>query len=175
MECEVCGQKGELRKVLIDGVVMRVCDECSKFGVSPREKTGYETSQREERTPYITPSIKPRKKKNKRAPRDYLKDSQFELVENFAELIREARESRDWTQEELGDFINEKASLIAKIERGMESIDEKLLTKLERKLKITLRVPVVNSVHESREEISQGPTLGDIVRIKAKKKNKKAS
>src|SRR5439155_514208 len=52
-------------------------------------------------------------------PRDvYAQAGELELMEDFPQMIRQARESRGWKQADLGAKINERASVIAKLESG---------------------------------------------------------
>lgn len=97
-----------------------------------------------------------------------------ELVEDFGRLIREARERMGLTQEELASQLNERATIIKKIESGefRPSID--LAKRIERILKIRIVVP---SVEGDLAELSRylekgkpaGVTLGDLLGGEKKK------
>ncbi|CCQ32683.1 uncharacterized HTH-type transcriptional regulator MJ0586 [Halorhabdus tiamatea SARL4B] len=65
-------------------------------------------------------------------------DEMDELVPDFDQRIRSAREAADMSQEDLADQLNEKASLIRKLEHGDHLPSDDVQTKLERALDITL-------------------------------------
>ena len=90
-----------------------------------------------------------------------------ELVENFNEIIRKEREKRGWSQKELAKRIQEKESLIRKIENAEITPEKEIIEKLERLFNIKLR----EKVQEVKVNLSKKltPTLGDIVVIKKKK------
>ncbi|AKB23801.1 transcription factor [Methanosarcina sp. MTP4] len=103
----------------------------------------------------------------KRPQKNYFDILKDELVENYEHLLREARESHGWSQEELAVKIKEKASLIKKIERK-EIVPEDSVRK---KLEHTLNIKLTERVSSSDQEVSHfktDTTLGDIVKIKRK-------
>ncbi|OYR82473.1 TIGR00270 family protein [Halorubrum ezzemoulense] len=80
--------------------------------------------------------------------------------------MREARESRGLSQEELADQLNEKASLIRKLERGDTLPTDEVQRKLERELDISL-VEGQSSDDADWETNDAGTmTLGDVVKRK---------
>ena len=90
-----------------------------------------------------------------------------ELVEDFNVMVRQARESKGWTREELGAKINERVSVINRIESGKMEPDSKLAKKLEKTLNITLIEKYDAMDLESFKSSASGPnTLGSIVKIK---------
>jgi putative transcription factor len=74
--------------------------------------------------------------------------------------------ARDWKQETLAAKINEKTSVINKLERGDMRPDDLLVKKLENELGITLKekVPIIKS--ESKAAGSKELTLGDLIKMK---------
>src|SRR5207253_2920297 len=64
---------------------------------------------------------------------------ELELAEDFPQRIRQAREARGWKQADLGAKINERVSVIAKLEAGTISPGDSLVRKLERELGIRLK------------------------------------
>jgi putative transcription factor len=93
-------------------------------------------------------------------------DDMDEVAGDYDARIRQARESRSWSQEDLAKELNEKASLIRKIERGDILPSDDVREKLERELDISL----VEGVDDDEEEWSSGSstttTLGDVVKRK---------
>jgi len=149
MRCEICGKKVEKPvKTKIESSVMLTCDECAKFGKVQREPP-------KPRTPRPV----------KRAPR-YREPSE-EVVEDYNTLIREGREKKRWTREELAEKIYEKASVVNRIESGKMVPDIKLARKLERILNITLIEKTESGKPEDLgASARKGATIGDIARIK---------
>jgi len=97
-------------------------------------------------------------------------DTTQEIVEDYDSKIRQARESLGLSHEELGKKINEKASVLSKLETRKMKPNNVLVTKLEHVLKLKLLVPI------KEEKISQGfpkspnreTTLGDLIKLSKK-------
>jgi putative transcription factor len=150
MRCEICGKKiiGKPMKTKIESSIMTTCTECAKFGKVQREPA------------------KPMKRRPvKRAPR--IREPSEEVVEDYNKIIRDAREKKGWSREELGEKLYEKASVINRIESGKMIPDIKLARKLERTLHIKLIEKTEDIGTEDRGPSSaRGATIGDIARIK---------
>ncbi|MBC2762033.1 MAG: TIGR00270 family protein [ANME-2 cluster archaeon] len=161
MQCEICGVEiiGSARKVVVEGTELYVCGSCSQYG---KTSQGWTPVPRKVAPVATTP--KPVIRKTKRRTFDDMDD---EIVSDYSKIIREARETKGWTLEELGLNIKEKAALIRKIERSEIKPEDNLRKKLERSLEIKLTERVS---HDTREHGTgfQGTTLGDIVKIKRK-------
>lgn len=102
-------------------------------------------------------------------------DTSLELVENFDLKIRQAREKLGLSHEELGKRINEKVSLLRKIETGNMTPDNKLAKMLEHALKIKLIVPAKEEkVPQAKLTKASGRdmTLGDLIQIDKKDSEK---
>ncbi|MEM3897967.1 MAG: multiprotein-bridging factor 1 family protein [Nitrososphaerota archaeon] len=94
----------------------------------------------------------------------------LELVENYGELVREARSRMGLTQEELASQIGEKATVIKKIEHGELRPSIELARKLEKFLKIRLLVPAEEEPSSelkrylAKPGASGGVSLGDLIK-----------
>jgi putative transcription factor len=95
----------------------------------------------------------------------------LELREDFAKVIRDAREQLNWTQKDLADYLLERLSTVRRIESGTLEPDEKLIDKIEKGLGISLRV-TTSDIPEIKMEtkLPSDITLGDVVHLKTKKK-----
>jgi putative transcription factor len=94
-------------------------------------------------------------------------DEMDEVVQDYDDRIRTAREAEDLTQEELADQLNEKASLIRKLERGDVLPSDSVQRKLERALGIDLSMGGSSEDSEwSGGSATGGTTLGDVVKRK---------
>lgn len=137
----------------IDNSIMLTCNDCSKFGKVQRE----------------TP---PQTQRRGRAPtsrrRSYRsQEPTQEVVEDFHKLIREAREKKGWSREELGEKTYEKVSVINRLESGKMIPDLKLARKMEKVLKITLLEKTDQAqIDDLNAAQLRKATIGDIARIK---------
>jgi putative transcription factor len=169
LRCEVCGRKinGKPITAIIEGARLTVCVACSKHGkICQDEPKPKLILQRLRPTP-----VRPRTQMPK--PQAPTVDTSQELVENYHVKIRQAREKLGLSHEDLGKRINEKVSLLRKIETGKMTPDNRLASLLERMLKIKLIVLTKEEkVPQSKMPKSAGHevTLGDL--IKLDKKNK---
>jgi putative transcription factor len=93
-------------------------------------------------------------------------DDMDEIATDYDDRIRNARESEGLTQEELADDLNEKASLIRKLERGDVLPSDEVREKLESKLGITLTEGTDVEDTEWSGSSSGEMTLGDVVERK---------
>ena len=92
-----------------------------------------------------------------------------ELIENYDFEIRKAREAKNWSREDLGKKINERVSVITRIETGKMTPDTKLTKKLEKALNIKLLEEVNNvDLNQFINSSSGERTLGNIMKIKRK-------
>ena len=93
-------------------------------------------------------------------------DDMDEIAADYDDQIRAARESRGLSQEELAQSLNEKASLIRKLERGDILPPDNVRKKLERKLEISLVEGGDDEENEWSGGSSTTTTLGDVVKRK---------
>ncbi len=95
-------------------------------------------------------------------------DDMDELAQDYDDRIRRARESRDLSQSDLANELNEKASLIRKLERGETLPSDSVQSKLERFLDISLSEGTGSGeADEWDSDNSAGTTtLGDVVQRK---------
>ncbi|MCD6370165.1 MAG: TIGR00270 family protein [Thermoplasmata archaeon] len=159
MICELCGRNvPRLKKVIIEGVILNVCDECAKFG---KEIKGNEIPKD---VKYLPPEVvRERLERKRRKRKDYLEEEEV-LIDDYSRVIREARERMGLTQDELAKKILEKKTVISKIERGEMRPDEKLIKKLEKALNIKLKEKVSPLYRKEEEKKSGALTLGDLIK-----------
>jgi putative transcription factor len=95
------------------------------------------------------------------------------LVEDYANVIRTARQKASLTQEELAQKVGERVSTLQALEAGRLKPIGKTLRGLERELGITLLESVgAAPVKGNKDAPYAGPTLGDVVKVKRKKSQK---
>jgi len=153
---------------MIEGAKMLVCGECSKLGsVYWEAKTEPRMKKVSKRLPQ--PVIAPRKQ-----PSITVEES-VELVDDFGVKVKLSREKLGMSHEDLGKKINEKVSVLRKIESGKMTPDNLLIEKLQHALKIKLLVPISEpkvpskALAPSRPSV---PTLGDIAQVKKEKEKR---
>jgi len=147
MECEICDRRSdELYETRVQGAVLVLCKECSKFGEVIREVKARKPEERQKRPAGPEESLLP----------------------GYGRVIRQAREKAGMTQEELGKKMNEPASLIKRAENENILLTKALEKKLERTLGVRLSGEVQEIVKSSTKEMPL--TLGDIIKVKKAKK-----
>jgi len=155
MRCEVCGReiRGPPFRRIIEGARMTVCARCARFG-----------------TDEWTPSA-PRAPPRRQQPRSEVEAvERLELVEDYGEKIRKARQRMKMTVEDLGTKIREKESVIKKLEKEELTPDRKLVQKLRNALKIELMVAGETASAPRLSKPSRGRTLGDIIKLRQEPK-----
>lgn len=166
MRCEVCGRKiyGQPFKTMIEGARLTVCNKCAKHGKFVQEEKKPSTSFPRKKTPIKPPTLK---SKGWNKPQLTV-ESTLELIEDFHIKIREARETRRLSHEDLGKKTNEKVSVLKKIETGKMTPDNKLATKLEHTLKVKLLIPASEKkipITKIPKTPSRKLTLGDLIKL----------
>ncbi len=167
MPCEMCGKEvPRLRKVQIGASVLEVCNECAKFGsdiVREAPKGDPITSG----TAAIAAPPEPRT--YNRAPqrqRDALSRGELELADDYSKRISKARQEKGWTQDKLAKRMNEKKSVVSRLETAEMRPSEKLIKKLENELDIKLKERMEFQVETSKKTVGTGGvTLGDLIKM----------
>ena len=142
MICEMCGNEtGAVHRVEIEGSVLRVCDACQRFGklldpVAPPPAEGPFRPSGVGRGPSMPP---PRSRRSSEERDLFSEVPEMELAPDWGRRIRLAREARQWTPEELGKRLNEKKSLVLKLESGSFRPPDETIRKVESLLKVRLR------------------------------------
>jgi putative transcription factor len=94
-------------------------------------------------------------------------DDMEEIATDYDQRIRNAREQAGLSQEDLAKDLNEKASLIRKLEHGDTLPSDSVQKKLERKLDIDLSAGGTSDDGDWEGGSSTGEyTLGDVVERK---------
>ncbi|MCI4349171.1 MAG: multiprotein-bridging factor 1 family protein [Thermoplasmata archaeon] len=147
MICEMCGDDVTTTyRVEVEGSVLRVCEHCRHFGelLDPLIAPAAPSSQTKGAPRAPTSGGQPLRRG---AERDLFADlPEMELASDWGHRIRVAREQRAWTQEELGKRLNEKKSLVLKLESGSFHPPDAIVRKVESLLKIRLRADPEESV-----------------------------
>jgi len=162
LNCEVCGSviNGPPKRIVLEGTRLIVCSECSVLG-EPDLK------------PQVEPTVKPKPAKAQpvrlgpsRLPKEF---EELDIVDDFSERIRDAREKMGMTQKDLAKMVKERLSIIQKLEIGKMVPDMRLARMLEHALKIKLLTPRSEpEVEEDVEGDEYELTLGDVIQYRKK-------
>jgi putative transcription factor len=182
VQCEMCGtETGSPKTVKIEGAELDVCGDCADFGTEVQTQESSSTS-----TKYSTSSSSSSSSGSSGSGagtstgsggvggggggtggRSDMFDEMDEVVPDYDGRIRQGRERQGLTQEELADQLNEKASLIRKLERGDVLPSDSVQRKLERALDVSLSEGGGGGDADwSGGAATGGTTLGDVVKRK---------
>ncbi|MCI4330973.1 MAG: multiprotein bridging factor aMBF1 [Thermoplasmata archaeon] len=150
MLCEMCGTEVEsTNRVKIEGSVLSVCPSCARFGVAidppatpaPVSDTAFQPT-RPVTGASVPVSMGDRLSAGRRRleERDLYRElPEMELAPDWMKRIRAAREKLAWTPEELAKKLNEKKSVVLKMESAGFRPPDAMIRKIEHLLKIRLR------------------------------------
>ncbi len=164
-ECPICGGIiwGKGQKVLIEGAKITVCQSCAQFGkkIITTNKSNYSFTNKTKKSPH-----KPIKQKT----RDFIQSS-IEIVPDYSKRIRVVRSFNKLNQEQFAAKLNEKPSLIRRIESGKAKPTEKLAKKIEKvyNIKLLEKVDEIEVNTKKYMKKQTGSSLGDMAFIKKKK------
>ena len=162
MECEICGKSANLVIADISGSRLKVCQECSKFGNVVGEV----------RAPNLSPQrslesqgrIVHKSRLEARLDPGEL-DTEECLISGYGEKVRKERERRNFSMKDLAGRLNEKESVVKKIEHEEIRPTDKLIKKIEKALELSLRQEVKDVIGKSTTGI-EPMTLGDMIKLK---------
>jgi putative transcription factor len=171
--CELCGkQTDDKKKIMVENSVFNVCISCSKRGKPIESNSNYRTiqgrntkiigkspspSQHLSTSSSTTIATKQSPSSNRIRPMPRNKPMPLKKINltdemildpEFPKIIRDARNKKGITHDQLGQKINEKVTLLKKVETGTIKPDEILSKKLENYLGIKLYI-------NSNEEATQ--------------------
>lgn len=141
----MCGTNQNLVKARIEGTVLDVCGNCAKFGEMVR-------------IPQRIPITK------RRPIRLEHKEPLQIIVPDYAFLIKNAREKKEMTQEDVSKQMAEKTSLYMKVESGQMKPSVRLAKKLEKFFHIRLLDDHEEKVVLSDSEKGRALTIGDLIK-----------
>jgi putative transcription factor len=160
--CELCGRKPSIYNCEVEGTIMKVCEDCSKYG-GVKGKSNVRIVVQESKKLVSN-------------------DPEYVFVQNYGIIVKNAREKLGLKQEDFAKNINEHKSLIHQVES--EHIKPNIL--LARKLERALHVKIVNEVKPEKYDSednskvlnstgrlaskpkSEGLTFGDLINTKRK-------
>ncbi len=162
MLCELCGKEyPSLRSTKIEGSVLMVCGACSRFGEGVPQ-------QRAQGDAVMAPVAERLANREKRMQEKdiYASAGEEMAVDDLGLRVRKKREALGMSQDDLAKKLNERKSIIQKIEGGDMTPDDKLAKKLEGALGLKLKEKVAPlGVSQVKKSESKGMTLGDLIKF----------
>ncbi len=151
MDCEICGRADAPFLAIIEGAKMQVCSSCAYMG-----KIITYPKVQQKADPLATPKITRK---------------EFDLVESFGTVMRNARMKSRLPLSVLAERLNEKESFLERVEHGSTRPSESLAHKLEKELGVKL-LEEVEAAQGGKYDLKgkKDVTLGDILDFQKKKK-----
>ncbi|MEM0174011.1 MAG: multiprotein bridging factor aMBF1 [Sulfolobaceae archaeon] len=154
--CEICGTelRGSGITIKYEGSIITVCNSCysriKKYSTIYKEKNEKVKSN----------------KKQSIGKSNMVQE--FEIVDDYSRIIKNAREKLGMTQKDLANKLKTSENIIKRFESGKLKPTISQARELEKILGVKLVVPV--EIEEVKEEAEKyETTLGDIVRIRGEK------
>lgn len=152
MLCELCGKRIAELNAVVEGSMLSICKDCSKFGkVVEVKKSEIDV-------------IKEKMNIKREKPNEY---QILDIIEaNYAERIKNARERKGLTQKDLATQVGEKESVIRNLENGHLELSFELAKRLEKILEIKVMSKPLN-IELSKEKVDMGNeelTIGDLLK-----------
>lgn len=148
-ECELCGEQvQEVYGISVDNVELRVCRACAKG----------------KRIVYRSGEAARRPAKRGSQPTTQRKGKQdLEMSDDYGIRIKKAREAMKLPMKVLAEMINEKESLLIRVEAQRTLPDERLTRKLEKALGIKLEEEAQPDAGKGGGSRKEEATLGEFV------------
>ena len=154
INCDMCGKEAKLFKTDVEGSILNLCKECSKFGK-------------------VISVLKEEKKEVKKKVKKEIKIGQPKeeefistIVPDYGGIIKKKREQLGIKQEDFAKKINEKKALIHKIETNQFEPPMGLVRKIEKFLHIKLIEYQELKLGKVDKTKGEHFTIGDFVKIK---------
>ncbi|MCW7075483.1 MAG: multiprotein bridging factor aMBF1 [Candidatus Methanospirare jalkutatii] len=141
--CEICGSeiRDDVYFIRVDASELKVCKYCARHGTLVRRVRVERVLEEERKLKSASVASAVSSAVVRRRPRIYDEmeralEEEAEIPEDFGRLVKSARERLGWKQAELARRINEKQSVIRKIETGEIIPTKELREKLKRALNL---------------------------------------
>ncbi len=141
--CELCARNTEVFEAVVEGSRLNICSACGKFGKIVKKPVSYASKA-------VIKAL----------------DVVEVVVSDFAQRIRSAREKSGMTQRDFAHMLNEKESVVQKLEGGTFHLPLSMARKLEKLLKIKLVEVESEELVEGGKKDSGPLTIGDLLNIK---------
>ncbi|TXT53235.1 MAG: hypothetical protein BAJALOKI1v1_2580001 [Promethearchaeota archaeon] len=172
-ECPICGGiiSGGGVKVLLEGAQIKVCQSCAQHGkrIHSKPKSKHRPSSRK-REKYSASSSQSSSSSSSQRKDRYIKP-EVVLVDDYNDKIRAIRERNNLTQAEFAQTIQEKESLVRRIEQKKAKPTLKLAKKIQNTYNITLltesdSLQVDTTKYMKKQGSESGVSLADFIKKK---------
>jgi putative transcription factor len=166
----MCGEtiRGPPKLIRVEGAELQVCAKCGKFGTEVQQPRRGDMQRPSAGRPApggrVPAGTVPAQRK-----RDMFDYMEGEIVDDYAERVRNARMERGLSQKDLALQLMVRELLIKKIEKGDLVPEEEVRKKLEKVLGIKL-VDMIAGDEERKTQSKITQTLGDLTVIRKAKK-----
>jgi len=146
--CELCGKKPSVYDCEVEGTIMKVCSDCSRFG-HVKGSSNVKIVVQELRKPVSN-------------------EPEYIFVQGYGLIAKNARERLNLNQEDFAKKINEHKSLIHQVE--IEHIKPSII--LARKLEKALHIKIVDELKTEKYEAKEdSKTLNSSGKLSSKPKD----
>jgi putative transcription factor len=167
--CEMCGNEIFSRpiNIEIEGAILEVCPSCAKHGKKITPKTS-KRAQVTSRQPYQQKATVQRKTPV-RSTRPYDSKADNELIPDYYEKVRLARQKMKLSQKDVSIQTKISVQELQSIETGKMRPPDDIVKKLEKFFGIKLTEELKSYSAQDQKKGTVFQTLGDVVVIKKKK------
>lgn len=181
LTCDICGRviEGEPVVVEVDGAVLNLCQRCASKYINVKGvkilSGNIQPQAAQPRTPLPARRLQPQPRPQQRRAGDVSirQAERLEIIENFGEVIKDARTRMGMSRDVLAGMLGIKESTLRNIEEGKLIPDINLARKIEKVLRVKLLVEGEEYSESGTGGAGIGEvTLGDIVEIRKRDSGK---
>jgi len=154
MNCDICGKETNLFKTDVEGSILNLCEECSRFG---KVISVIEGEKKE---------VKKKVKKDIKIEKPKKKEFILTIIPDYGGIIKKKREQLRVKQEDFAKEIKEKRALIHKIETNQFEPSVSLARKIEKFLNIKLIEMEELKAGKIDKKKGEHFTIGDFIKVK---------
>jgi putative transcription factor len=156
--CEMCGYSGNLKRAIVEGSILDVCNKCVAYGEAIEIKKPDEKMV-EQKLTFM----------NQRRSLPHVNAEDELLVSNYHQVVKVARSRLGKKQEEVARDLAIRESILQKVESGSMEPTIKLAKKLEQYFKIKIvkkQDKVSGNVVKEFNVRDSAVTIGDLIKFK---------
>ncbi|MDY6774417.1 MAG: multiprotein bridging factor aMBF1 [Candidatus Nanohaloarchaea archaeon] len=143
--CEMCGEDGDLKKTEVEGARLKLCEDCREVGeVVETGSSG--TTRTRSRSKDSTPDE--------------------EVLPGYGSEVKQAREARDMSVDDLADALKEKNSVVKRVESENLTPDRKLARKFETELGVEIYGTPPEEPQSGTGSSTGEKTIGDVAEVR---------
>lgn len=170
MQCEMCGKNVATRRYMVEGTVMNLGIECSKYG------TAMDAPAPAGSQAAVAQGLERRAQRMVSRNVYETGGDAVVLVDDYGKRIHKAREAKGWTHEQLGNKVQARVPELKHIEAGKLRPGDDVARRMEKELGITLYEKVEGPAPAVSGTKKPGPasglTIGDMLKDVMDKKRK---